>query len=116
MRYVILIFLFFLLISCASSVVFQPYSSQRYAPTNDVQVYTIQKPDREYIEIGLIEVTEGSGGGADMLQVAIKKAKEIGADAIILMREDKDTYYLFMNNMMHPRPVKKMAFVAIKFK
>lgn len=114
-----LIFFFFIsifLISCVNSAVFQPYTSQRFAPTSDVMVYTTQKPDREYTEIGLIEVAEGAGGGGDMLQVAIKKAKEAGADALILMREDKDTCYLFIDNMMIPGTVKKLTFVAIKYK
>jgi len=114
--YLLSLVVFLLLASCASSARFQPYTEIRYAPTKEVRVFTTQTPEREYIEIGMIEVTEGAGGGGDMLQVAIKKAKEIGADGLILVKEDKDTGYIMIGNMLLPGTTKKMVFIAIKFK
>jgi hypothetical protein len=74
-----------------------------------------ERPTKPYKEIGRIEVTEGAGGGKDMISVAIKKAKEVGADGIILLTEKEDTGYLLMNNMVLPGTVKHLIFIAIKY-
>ena len=54
--------------------------AHRYAPTQSVEVL-LQKPERPYVEIALIESSGGSE--ADLLNDAREKAKALGADAIV---------------------------------
>lgn len=114
MKKIILFFSLLMFISCASSVVYHPFTGP-YPKTTEVYVYMTEKPTKPYKEIGRIEVTEGAGGGRDMVQVAIKKAKEVGADGIILLSEEKDTGYIVMEKMILPGTVKHLVFIAIKY-
>lgn len=115
MKRTILFFLLVTSISCASSVNYQSFTTIKYAPVSTVDVYMTEKPDQEYKEIGRIGVTEGLGGDGDMVKQAIKKAKKVGADGIILLEETKDTRYIVSEDMVIPASVKYLAFVAIKY-
>ena len=117
------IFLFLTLlmfISCASGVIYQPLTDIKYSPTNKIDVFISKKPTRQYKEIGRINITEGLGGEGDMIQVAIKKTKEVGADEIILAADEKEMDYLVQDypdidsTMIIPASHKKLTFIAIK--
>ncbi|MGZ8196843.1 MAG: hypothetical protein ACXWVP_00705 [Burkholderiales bacterium] len=54
--------------------------ARKYPPTTQVEVL-LQKPDRPYIEIALIESSGASE--AEMLNDAREKARQLGADAIV---------------------------------
>ena len=116
MKKIIVILLLAFLISCSSSVIFQSFDQAVYPPTQKVDIYTTEKPERDYTEIGRIVVKEGISGSQDMMTVAMKKAGEIGADGLILLSEDKDTGYVVTGNMILPGSFEKLIFVAIKYK
>ena len=71
-----------LLTSCAtvSTRVVELKPSQQFAPTQSVEIL-LQKPDRPYIEIALLESRGASE--AELLNDAREKAKALGADAIL---------------------------------
>lgn len=114
MKKIILCFSLLMFVSCASSVVYHPFTGP-YRQTTEVDVYMTEKPIKPYKEIGRIEVTEGAGGGKDMVSVAIKKAKEVGADGVILLTDKKDTGYIVSGNLILPGTVKHLVFIAIKY-
>lgn len=66
------------LVACGPHVKVTQLAQTPLPPTTTCEVFTTAPPDRPYIELALIEVTEGGSA------IARKKAMELGADAIIL--------------------------------
>jgi len=111
-RFIILAVLIFSLISC-STTTFQPFTNQKYTPTKKVDLYTDEKPSREYIEIGRIIVGEDAfTGETHMVKWAIEKARKVGADGLIWVRDAK-TFYA---TKYYTGEVKEIIFIAIKYK
>jgi hypothetical protein len=57
---------------------------------DEVSVFTDSRPDRDYEEIGTIEVSAGELSNSrygDLIERARRKAAEMGADAIIVTRD-----------------------------
>ena len=104
------------LASCAASVYYQPIGSITYPPTKAVDVYTTEKPQGDFVEIGLIVIsTEGSE--KIMMKKAIKKAMEIGADGIILTYKETDSdRWRVDRSYQLPGAQSSMKFIAIKYK
>ena len=75
------------LTACTTSVNYRSFLAETFPPTTSVEVFTDSIPDRPNSAIGQI-VVEGVGNDSDMMKIAVKKAKAIGADAII-MTSDK---------------------------
>ena len=74
---------------CAANTrVVQLNPAYQFPPTQSVEIL-LQKPQRPYVEIALLE-SEGSSE-ADLLNDAREKAKALGADAII--RQDVERIY-----------------------
>ena len=114
-RFLILFILIFNLLSCfaCTTTTFQPFTKQKYAPTRKVDLYTNEKPTRSYIEIGRIIVGEDAfTGEKHMVKWAIEKARKVGADGLIWVRDDK-TYY---STKYYKGQVKSIIFIAIKYK
>jgi phosphatidylserine/phosphatidylglycerophosphate/cardiolipin synthase-like enzyme len=90
MKKSIIIFLFFLT-SCASMMVgFTPYpgAPSNLTATEKVEVLSAMPTDKQYIQLGEIK----SEGFSDekVIDRIVKKAKEVGADAVVIInREDK---------------------------
>jgi hypothetical protein len=59
---------------------------QKFPPTKSVEVL-MQKPERGYVDIALIESSGTSE--ADMLNDAREKARELGADAIVRLETER---------------------------
>ncbi len=105
-----------LLLSCASTK-YLPSSSKTYSPTSSVAIYYWDKPDRPYLEIGIIEVKAQTEIG--MLERFKEKAMEVGADGVFIISpvenklrsdtEDADLWFLVK------APIRAKG-VAIKFK
>ena len=81
----------FLLQACSPNIRFLEYTSERYKPTQHVDVLHSKIPDRDYIELGIISVPakiapidKGSRNPIDHL---VEKAKSIGADAVLILGE-----------------------------
>lgn len=79
-----------LFISCATSspVLYKPLSNASYPKTAKVDVYKAKKPSRDYTEIGSLEIKMEAHKEDAMYAAVVAKAKEIGADAIILLKDE----------------------------
>lgn len=117
MRYkFVLPILIFILSSC-SATTFQPFTNQKYPPTEKVDLYVSEKPTKDYIEIGRIIVTEDAfTGEKNMVKWVIEKARQVGADGLIWLKEEKDFYAIPAGQSLLAGDVKKIIFIAIKYK
>jgi hypothetical protein len=80
-RHIFLVIAVLALTACTSITrVVELSPAQKYPPTAHVDVF-LQKPDRPYVEIALLESRGESE--AQMLNDAREKAAQLGADAII---------------------------------
>lgn len=84
-------FLFLALIfsACGRSVSFMKYNSNTYSPTDSVDVFRNNPIDKEYIELGELSIGLKSKD-EDAVLLLVNKAKQIGADAIILIGETSE--------------------------
>jgi len=120
MKNAVLYITLFMFISCASTpVIYHPLSDTHYPRTTDVDVYKKEKPTKEYIEIGKIEIKDKAEKESKMYELAIKKAKEVGADGIVLISQEtqKDYIHLLRDTITPGAEVvmKRMTFIAIKY-
>ena len=116
MKNVSLLFTLILFISC-STTTFQPFTSQKYAPTKKVDLYTNEKPSREYIEIGRIIVGEDAFTGEKYLvKWALEKARKVGADGLIWVKEEKKFHAITIDGQLLAGDTKQVIFIAIKYK
>ena len=106
-----------LLASCsAAAVYYQPIASTTYPPTATVDVYTTEKPKVEFEEIGIIVLTT-EGSEKVMIKKAVSKAKEVGADGIILIGKETDSdSWRVDRSYQIPGAQSSMKFVAIKYR
>jgi len=99
-------------ISC-SSVDFLRYSYQTFEPTKEVQIFQTNRPEKEYIELGLLTAKDENNA----LKHLKDKAKEIGANAIIILgKKNKGTVVVPIGNMAYGVPVNRLEAVAIRYK
>lgn len=106
----------FVLASC-STATFQPFTNLKYAQTKKIDLYTDEKPSREYIEIGRIIVDEDViTGEKNMVKWALEKAQQVGADGLIWIKEDKQFYAIPSSGSVIAGNLKQIIFVAIKYK
>ncbi|MFC2165275.1 hypothetical protein ACFLT2_09795 [Acidobacteriota bacterium] len=114
-----------LLISCATSspVLYRPLSDASYPKTAKVEVYKAEKPSQEFTEIGNLEIKMEANKEDAMYAAVIAKAKEIGADGIILIKDE-----MVMELVQVPQNIdnrqgtdamekeyKRLVFLAIKY-
>lgn len=114
-----------LFISCATSspVLYKPLSDASYPKTSKVDVYKAEKPNQEFTEIGNLEIKMEAHKEDAMYAAVIAKAKEVGADGIILIKDE-----MVMELVQVPRSIdnrqgtdamekefKHLVFLAIKY-
>ena len=78
---------------CSPSVNFMRYNDNNYSPTNSVEVMRKKPVDKEFIELGELSIRVKKGIFSNQEDVVLKlkeKAKEIRADAIIILGEDSE--------------------------
>ena len=125
MKKAILYLILIMFVSCATSspVLYRPLSDARYPKTTTVDVYKTEKPSQEYTEIGNLEIKMEAHKEDAMYAAVIAKAKEIGADGIILLKDE-----IVMELVQVPRNIdnrqgtdaiekefKHLVFTAIKY-
>jgi hypothetical protein len=120
MKKAVLYITLFLFVSCASTpVIYHPFSDTGYPRTTEVDVYKKGKPTREHIEIGKIEIKEKAEKENEIYELAVEKAKEVGADGIVLISQEtqKDYIHLLKDTITESAEVvmKRMIFIAIKY-
>jgi len=114
-RFILFVILAFVSISC-STVTFQPFTNQKFASTEKVDLYIDEKPPREYIEIGRIIVGEDAfTGEKNMVKWALEKARKVGADGLIWVKEEKKFYAIPYSESVLAGDVKQIIFIAIKY-
>lgn len=81
--------------SCVPSVSFMNYTETKYKPTSSVNVVRKNTIDRKFIELGelSVKITKDLiyNNEEDAVMQLKEKAKTIGADAIIIIWEEKET-------------------------
>ncbi len=125
MKNAILYITLIMFISCATSspVLYKPLSDASFQKTAKVDVYKTQKPSQEYTKIGNLEIKMEARKENEMYAAVIAKAKEIGADGIILLKDE-----MVMELVQVPRNIdnrqgtdamekefKRLVFLAIKY-
>jgi len=103
MKKAILYLVLVMFISCAttSPVLYKPLGDAKYPKTTKVDMYKAnEKPSQEYTEIGNLEIKMEARKEAEMYAAAIAKAKEIGADGLILTKDE-----MFMELVQVPRSI-----------
>ena len=79
--------------ACSPSVNFMKYSEDNSPPTNSVEVLRSKPVEKEFVELGelSLQIKKGIFGNQEEAVLNLKKkAKEIGADAIIILGEESE--------------------------
>ncbi|MCW9705803.1 hypothetical protein [Fodinibius salsisoli] len=107
-----LLLLLTIFISC-SNVDFLRYTDQTFEPTKEVKVFQTNPPEKDYMELGLLSAEAGNDAIVDLKN----KAKEIGANAIIILGErNKGTVAMPVGDMAYGVPINELEAVAIRYK
>lgn len=84
-----------------------------YPPTAAVDVYREKAPDRPYVEIAQI----GTLDQGNALGRVVERAKELGADAVILLpRRYTGTDYTYFDAAQWVTPYYEVEVIAIKYR
>ena len=91
-KYLIICIIIIFQFGCGPSVTFIKYTENNFNPTTSVDVIRIKPIDRKFTELGelLVRITKDiilNNEEEAVLQLK-EKAKEIGADAIIILGEE----------------------------
>lgn len=86
-RLAIIASLFLALTGCASQIRFMRYTSSDYPPTGDVEVLQIKPPNKQFRELGVLSVRLNKHTEENAVLYLVERAREIGADAIVIMGE-----------------------------
>lgn len=106
---------FFILTSCAPQVKFLKYTEQNFEQTSEVEIFQTNPPKDEYIEMGVLSIRIKKQNEDDVIINLRKKAKEIGADAIIILGEKTEgTVAVPVGNMAYGVPIRDFRALAIK--
>jgi hypothetical protein len=104
------------LISCGGAVVYHNVEKM-YPKTEEVDIYTGEMPTKAFKEIGVIEIEDKS---CDVEKEAVKKAKEVGAQAIILYSPTVDLNSLSQQIQeafakVSPMESESLFFIAVRY-
>jgi len=84
-----------------------------YPPTASLDVYRDKPPDRPYVEIAQL----GTFDQGNALGRLVERAKELGADAIILLpRRYTGTDYTYFDTTQWATPYYEIEVIAIKYR
>lgn len=118
---VLICFLILITLSCSPSASFMKYNDDSYPPTNFVEVLRYKPIGKEFTELGelSIQIKKGIlfGNEEDAVLDLIGKAKEIGADAIIIVGEDSEGSVIVPVGSVYTTVDKRyLKAIAIKYK
>jgi len=80
-KIILMFFLVLAIFRCTPSVDFMRYNEEIYPPTSIIEVIRNKPVERDFVEIGELSVESEE----DAILLLKEKAKEIGADAIIIL-------------------------------
>jgi hypothetical protein len=102
--------------ACAPSARFGRYTETTYQPTAEVEVFRSKPPGRPYTELGEIRLRIKKSNEDDAIFVLKEKAREIGADAVIILGEEyRGSAIVPVGNMAIAVPKKDLVGIAIRY-
>lgn len=107
------------LTACTPLVHVSSLSSKTFPPTNEVEILATQVPSRRYVEIAELEVVN-EYSRESQFEALKKKAKEVGANAVILVAEANkgaiavDSWGAYGGSAM-VIPVRRIRGIAIRY-
>jgi hypothetical protein len=110
------------LIACAATPTaptarFTRYTNADYPPTTEIEVLRTKPADRLYIELGEISLRLTKSNESDAILMLKEKAKEIGANAILILGEQTRGAVAFPAGYMAVAvPIRDLVAVAIRYK
>ena len=111
-----IIFVTLLFLSCSPSVNFMKYIEDNYPPTNSVEVLRKKPVEKEFVELGELSLRIKKSNQEEAVLFLKEKAKEIGADAIILLGEDSEGSVIVpIGNLYISVDRKSINAIAIKY-
>ena len=102
--------LLLLLAGAAQAAVVSEYYKppKSFPPTTEVEVFRTQRPTRPYVELAELQSRKRNGATEDL----VKTAKQIGADAIIML-DSKTVGHVAVSTVFVP--VKRSVAIAIRY-
>ena len=118
MRKLVLVFAWiFALSACMPSVHVMRYTPAIFPPSANVEILRTKPADREYIEIGEVSIRLNRASSETAVLMLAQKAKELGADALILIGErQKGAYMVPIGRSAVAVNLRDLVGVAIKYK
>lgn len=99
--------------STAPPVKVKRYTTAVYPPTQHVEVLHTKAPNRDYVELGELSV---KANDEEAIEYLVEKAKELGADAILLLGErQQGSIAMPIGQMWMAIPAKRLTAVAIRY-
>ena len=106
-----------LLLGCAPQVRVMRYTSEIFQPTSRIEVLHTKQVGRDYIEIGEISIRLKKSTEENAIVYLKEKAREIGADDIIIMGErSRGAVAVPVGSMAIAVPIRDLYAIAIKYK
>jgi len=108
-----------LTLSCAMRprVMVMRYTAEIFPPTTQVEVIHTKPISRDYIEIGEIAIRLRKATQENAVVYLIGKAKELGADAILIIGErSKGAVAMPIGYIVVAVPIRELYAIAIKYK
>lgn len=119
-KIILLFFVTLTIYGCSPSVNFMKYSEDDYPATNSVEVLRNKPVEKEYVELGELSLRVKKGLFSNQDEVVLKlkeKAKEIGADAIIILGEETEGNVIVpIGNLYTTFDKRYLKAIAIKYK
>lgn len=114
--FVVVVSVLFTACATTPTVRFMRYSDIQYPPTSNVQVLQIKPPDRAFRELGVLSIRLKRDTQDDAILYLVNRAKEIGADAIVVLGEvSAGAVAIPMGNMAVAVPLRDLQALAIRY-
>lgn len=109
------------LFGCSPSVDFMRYTEEVYQPTSSVEVLRSRPVEKEYLELGELSIRIKKGLLFNNQEEAVfklkEKAKEIGANAIIILGEETEGATIIHDDDLSTAVAKRyLKAIVIKYK
>lgn len=116
-RLIVFVITAVLLTGCAQPIKFARYTETTYPPTTEVEVLRTKPADRAYVELGEIRLRLKRSNEEDAILLIKQKAREVGANAIVILGEESRGAMLMpAGNMAMAVPIRVLVAVAIRYK
>lgn len=113
MHYLLFIIMSVILSGCTTPVKVTRYTTAVFPPTHHVEVLHTKAPNRDYVELGELSV---KANDEEAIKHLTEKAKELGADAILLLGErQQGSIAMPVGQMWMAIPAKRLTAVAIRY-